>query len=638
MTRHPVLGALALLLMAVGVAGATSPPARGAPSPLSLVGIEPLVDDKVVVERVAASTGGSEEYWRLNLDVWVKHNGGIPPVWLRRASVRYSDPPAVVGEATYTRDEAPELRPGQTVKIQMPEGGARSFPVPAKVHITLDFGSETLTMSKTLAEHKNPVAGGAYLFPGKRTDLPDGWYWTDTQNHLYGSNHRKSSSQRFAYDLVIRRWDGKRWVTRKPGKNGTKNSHSLVWDMPVYAVADGSILRCWRTLPDNRKPGVKGDGAGNSLRIAHADGEVALYAHLRQHTMPPELCRREGVNAKFRRLVRAGDYLGRVGNSGHSGGPHLHLHIDTTGDKAGQGRPMHFRNIRTRFAGTDWNKSRHCRPGLPPFAVAQGAGVGWHQLVEPLWKPGLFEVARHRMPEACFNDFVQGMAASGYRPAWFDGYEVAKKPYVNVVFRKDEGGAWLMRHGLDHATFQAEIEKSYAAGLWPTIVESYREGDSLRYAFVAEQRPGPAPTVYHGRTQDQHEKLVQDLNEQGYEPRGVSVVSIKGKLWYTALWDKTGFKGWVLRSTLRSGQYQKWVEDNAKFGRPVAYVNGYNHDGKTWLSAFASTQAKTRVARHGLTEGSYQAAYTTWTAEGLHTRVVTGYHDGGRHLFAALWE
>lgn len=626
--------AFAAVACAAIAAVPTSAAAHTDADPLSVTGVEPLVGGKVVVERVAAGDAGQDERWRVNLDVWVR-NSGTATAKLSRIVVGYPGAPVTTTETGYGLT----IAPGKSAKIQIPESRVLPFPVAPSISVRLEFDRQTLFVNRALAEHRNPVAGGAYLFPGKREDLPDGWYWTDGQSHVTGSNHRSSSSQRFAYDFVVRRWDGKQWTSRKAGASGSRNENSLIWGLPVHAMADGWILRCGRTKADN-DPGKSTPGAGNFLRIVHASGEVALYAHMRKNSIPAELCPKPGVNATETTAVRveAGQMLGRVGNTGKSSGPHLHIHIDTTGEDGGQGRPLHFRNIRTRFAGVDWDESPPCDLRNRSFAAAKGASASWRQLVEPLWPAGAGELTKFGMRETCFQDYGDEAVASGYKPAWFDGYDVGGKAYVNVVFRPG-GGDWVLRNGLTSAAYQAQVTDWDAKGYRLTHVESYRSGDAIRYAFIAEKRPPERTRIaaYHARTAAQHQQLANQLKAQGYAPLAVSVVSLKGKLSYTALWQSHAPAGWLLASTVAHDDYQHWVEVNHAAKRDLAYVNAYNHDGKVWFSAVVTPQASIRAARHDLGADALGTTWRDFTGKGLRTQAITGYRTGNTHRFAALW-
>ena len=195
-----------------------------------------------------------------------------------------------------------------------------------------------------------------------------------------------------------------------------------------------------------------------------------------------------------------------------------------------------------------------------------------------------------------------------------------------------------MRHDLSHSQYQSEITTSLDKRYVPSLVESYRVGDSLRYAFVAEKRANPGVAAYHGRSASEHQKLADDYEARGYAPISVAVVSLKGKLYYTALWEKRSVGSWSLSSQLTSAAYQRFLDDNAKAKRRLVYVNAYHHDGKARFAAIVTSKASNAyAARHELTTDGYQAEYEKWLGQGLRTEVVTGYRSGSSHRFAALW-
>ena len=72
---------------------------------------------------------------------------------------------------------------------------------------------------------------------------------------------------------------------------------------PIHAVGDGRIIFAgW-------------DGSyGNKIAIEHPDGTVTWYAHM------SAFIRTSGT-------VKAGDIIGRIGSTGNTTGPHLHLEV-----------------------------------------------------------------------------------------------------------------------------------------------------------------------------------------------------------------------------------------------------------------------------------------------------------------------
>lgn len=91
-------------------------------------------------------------------------------------------------------------------------------------------------------------------------------------------------------------------------------------DVVVVAAADGVIIGRREGNPDqscnfNNNP-------WNAVYVRHADGSVAWYGHMKRNT----------VTAKaVGDTVTAGEYLGEVGSSGNSTGPHLHFELYDNG-------------------------------------------------------------------------------------------------------------------------------------------------------------------------------------------------------------------------------------------------------------------------------------------------------------------
>jgi Peptidase family M23 len=132
-----------------------------------------------------------------------------------------------------------------------------------------------------------PFGGG--MFTAQRFAID--WERLDTSGRLFVGDKR-----------VLTNWEGY-------GEN-------------IVAVADATVVRAIDGLPD-QVPGALPEGLapleadGNAVFLRLRDGRIVFYAHM----IPGSVMVREGE-----RVVR-GQLLGRVGNSGNSSAPHLHLHV-----------------------------------------------------------------------------------------------------------------------------------------------------------------------------------------------------------------------------------------------------------------------------------------------------------------------
>jgi murein DD-endopeptidase MepM/ murein hydrolase activator NlpD len=110
---------------------------------------------------------------------------------------------------------------------------------------------------------------------------------------------------------------------------------------PVYALADGVVLRAWR-YPDPR--------CGIGLTLQSADGQVWTYCHLSYE----EPAVQPGAS------VIAGEPVGLVGSTGDASGPHLHLQLQPA--TAYPQDESWFQS----FAGTAFRWQDAETPGLEP--------------------------------------------------------------------------------------------------------------------------------------------------------------------------------------------------------------------------------------------------------------------------------
>ena len=147
-----------------------------------------------------------------------------------------------------------------------------------------------------------------------------------------GNQHMHSQQQFYALDIDRTGSDGK-----SHGGDGTKNEDYLAFGESVFAPADGTVVEIVDGVPDNAPPQENPAVAtGNHLVIDHGDAEYSLFCHMERGLF----------TVKVGAHVKAGDLLGKVGNSGNSTEPHLHWQLwnDPRID-GGHGLPIRFRPL-----------------------------------------------------------------------------------------------------------------------------------------------------------------------------------------------------------------------------------------------------------------------------------------------------
>ncbi|MFL0353419.1 M23 family metallopeptidase [Xanthomarina sp. GH4-25] len=139
-------------------------------------------------------------------------------------------------------------------------------------------------------------------------------YDEEQNGYLIGNN-----PQRYAIDYAL-------FENNLPYKNDGKNLTDWhCYNLPVKAAEGGKILFTENNIPDNLTPGELDyptdmtNASGNVVYIEHLDGTIGVYCHL----IPNSILVNVGD------FVTTGQVLGRLGNSGNSFAPHLHMHVLT---------------------------------------------------------------------------------------------------------------------------------------------------------------------------------------------------------------------------------------------------------------------------------------------------------------------
>ncbi len=538
------------------------------------------------------------------------------------------------------------------------------------INLYCDGYDQPFLVMKLMRRHSSPVAGGSYLFPGKAKDMKPGEYWNTASLHSTSSY----GSQLFAYDMGVRGWDGTKngYSDLLPGTDGCKNSDYRVYGKPVYAMADGTVARFrddvaenpmpWRLVGDTKRTcpteaekkafdcGTlpKDTGAGNFFSIQSGD-EMSGYAHLQAGSLNPNLTRKGA-------RVRAGDFLGLVGNAGCSTAPHIHFDVVQIHNRAQieidplnnhpsvlSLRPLIFHDIYTidfsLLTGRDpkpekWSKVND--QAIP----AVGSAIWASPKVPCFYPPERVEVAFHGVAETDFQTAFDRATGCGYYPVWVDGFEFNDKNYYNAIFRYGANFEWVSYLKLSRSEFNNERANLEGKGFRLVFIDSYQQNAKDFYSCIFFKDGGAQTKVTVALTANQHENKLDEMKTAGWKPIQVSGVSSAGLRHITTLYEKRAVGKWVIKSHLTAQEYNELFDENWKNGMELVHLNVYREFGITPYYAaiwHEVTSYKALSAKHKLSASDYQLQYDDHRNKGFLTRVVTGYELNNKMTFEGVW-
>jgi triacylglycerol esterase/lipase EstA (alpha/beta hydrolase family) len=218
-------------------------------------------------------------------------------------------------------------------------------------------------------------------------------------------------------------------------------------------------------------------------------------------------------------------------------------------------------------------------------------------------------------------------------------YALEEQERYAAIWEKDQGPAFVARHGLTPQGYQQEFDHWVGQGFRLKQVSGYSAREQERYAAIWEKDHGPAFVARHGMTSQQYQQEFDTHVGQGFRLKLVSGYSVAGQDRYAAIWERSGGPEWIARHGMTSQQYQQEFDTHIHQGFRLKQVSGYSaREQERYAAIWEKDHGPAFVARHGMTSQQYQQEFDTHVGQGFRLKLVSGYSVAGQERYAAIWE
>ena len=157
-----------------------------------------------------------------------------------------------------------------------------------------------------------------------------------------------------------------------------------------------------------------------------------------------------------------------------------------------------------------------------------------------LWQraPGADWVAHHGMTSEQYQSYFDLYISQGYVLKQVDGYTVNRVDYYAAIWTKDTVPAFVAHHRMTSSQYQSYFDQYVGQGYRLVDVSGYTVDGVANYAALWYKDNGPAFVARHGLDAQQYQAAFDDYVNQGYRLTVVDGYEVGGVDYYAAIWTK----------------------------------------------------------------------------------------------------
>ncbi|MBZ0217083.1 MAG: hypothetical protein K8F25_11055 [Fimbriimonadaceae bacterium] len=247
--------------------------------------------------------------------------------------------------------------------------------------------------------------------------------------------------------------------------------------------------------------------------------------------------------------------------------------------------------------------------------------------------------ARHGMNSGQYQGAFDQYVAQGFQLAEVDGYATPGGMRYAAIWTRGGGARWVARHGMSANAYQSFFDQYTSQGYQPLDISASGLGNNDGNFAAVWGTGGAAWVARHGLDAAQYQAAFDQFTGQNYRLVDVEgYTGNGGKVLYAALWVQQGGPDWRARHGLTSAQYQAAFDQAVDDGYTLTHVDGYwTPSGVRYAAIWERRNSSAWVARHGMTSAQYQQAFDKYVGQGLNLVHVSGYWNGQQEEYAAIW-
>lgn len=248
--------------------------------------------------------------------------------------------------------------------------------------------------------------------------------------------------------------------------------------------------------------------------------------------------------------------------------------------------------------------------------------------------------ARYGMTPAQFQAEFNTLTSAGYRPTHISGYTGVEGQFFAAIFEQKPAAGWVARYGLTWSQYQQEFSYWTNQGYRPVVLDGYEIANTDYYTAIFELQPNPPAWVSrHGLTSAQYQAETEHWVSLGYRVKSVQGYGVQNIDRYAAIWELTNGPGWQARHGLNLAQYQAENAYWTSQGYRLAHISGYQISGTNYYAAiWEHAPSIQQITKIGMTPKDFQHQVMDNLYKGYRLKQVDGYPSDGDILYAAIWE